>query len=442
MAERSQFFDTTGTGDGTGSGYTEDNVRQQHSRMMTTTLSSEGVLYGVGNSLAVTGTSSPVAVGTGAAFVYGYFYENDSSLSVSIPTPTTSTRIDRIVLRVSWSAQTVRATRIAGTEGSGSAPAMTQTANTTWDIPLANVSITTGGVITVSDQRTFCKSPAVYGWFTHPLSLLSTLAVTGAITGSSSLQVASGVETTGGGAAFTSAGWQRGYTLPNGATVIWPKGASGSARAIGVTNNGDLYIMRSTANDASASATYDMTIADDTGNVTINNNLTVSGTLTPTALSGSGIVGATQLASNAVTTAKIADANVTTAKIATDAVDDTIVGNRVAKLYRRQGGSATDWSSAGTTTQTPGMIVEQVGVINKSFTSATLVSQTVTFPVAFSQTPLVTFSLGPTQGFYGGGNISYAHYESVSTTGFTVKISFTAANTGNLDITWRAIGTE
>jgi hypothetical protein len=112
------------------------------------------------------------------------------------------------------------------------------------------------------------------------------------------------------------------------------------------------------------------------------------------------------------------------------------------RIYRRQGGSATDWSSAGTTTQTPGMVLEQMGVINKSFTSATLVSQTVTFPVAFSQTPIVTFSLGPSQSFTGGGNIAYVGYAYVSTTGFTVNITFTAANTGNLDITWRATGTE
>jgi hypothetical protein len=167
---------------------------------------------------------------------------------------------------------------------------------------------------------------------------------------------------------------------------------------------------------SAALGTNDRLTIDTSGNVAIG------GTVTVGALGGTGVVDATQLAA--------------------DSVDDTKVGNRVPRIYRRQGGSATDWSSAGTTTQTPGMVLEQMGVINKSFTSATLVSQTVTFPVAFSQTPIVTFSLGPSQSFTGGGNIAYVGYAYVSTTGFTVNITFTAANAGNLDITWRATGTE
>lgn len=418
MAERSQFFDTTGTGDGSGSGYTEENLRQQHSRMMTTTLTTEGVLYGVGNNLAVSGTTSPVSINTGAAFVYGYYYENDSSVSQAISTPTTATRVDVIVLRVSWAAQTVRITRVAGTEGAG-VPSITQTANTTWDIPLANVSITTGGAITLTDRRTYCKSPAAYGWFASALALTGNLSVTGTITSTSSITATTNVT---GAIINTDA---NNYWFITGGNPTYYHDATDYDNFDRASNIRSIYIGGS-----------QVLRIDGSGNTV------VSGTLTPGALGGTGVVGATQLASNAVTTAKITDANVTTAKIATDAVDDTIVGNRVAKLYRRQGGSATDWSSAGTTTQTPGMIVEQAGVINKSFTSATLVSQTVTFPVAFSQTPLVTFSLGPTQSFSGGGNVSYVSYGSVSTTGFTVNISFTAANTGNLDITWRAIGTE
>jgi len=73
---------------------------------------------------------------------------------VVIPSPTVSTRIDRIVLRKSWVAQTVRITRIEGIEGGG-APALTQTDGTTWDIPLYQVSITTGGNITLTDERVY-----------------------------------------------------------------------------------------------------------------------------------------------------------------------------------------------------------------------------------------------------------------------------------------------
>jgi len=106
------------------------------------------------NELEVSGTVSPVSVATGRALVHGTWYEADAAVSVAIPTPAVSTRIDRIVLRKSWAAQTVRVTRIAGVEG-GSAPAITQSAGTTWDIPLAQAAITTGGVITVTDERDF-----------------------------------------------------------------------------------------------------------------------------------------------------------------------------------------------------------------------------------------------------------------------------------------------
>lgn len=118
-----------------------------------------GVITGELNELAVSGTSSPVSVATGAALAYGTRYENDAAASVAVPTPSGATRIDRIVLRKDWTAQTVRITRIEGVEG-GSAPALVQVAGTTWDTPLAQVSITTGGVITCTSQREFVNT----GW--------------------------------------------------------------------------------------------------------------------------------------------------------------------------------------------------------------------------------------------------------------------------------------
>lgn len=514
MAESSRFWTTSGTGDGTGSGYTTANWAEFVRNTMTTSPASEGVLYGILNSLAVSGTSSPVSIASGSAIGYGYFYTNDSAATQAIATPTTATRIDRIVLRASWAAQTVRITRIAGTEGSGSAPSMTQTAGTTWDIPLATVSITTGGVITVTDARTFCKSPLVYGWFSQALSVAGNIAATKSASGtnvdlkaentsntanSSARLIASvagtsaadpvtiydiagigdwitGIDNSDGDKFKLSFGAALGTndaltvdsslnatfggsvtaatTIDAGGNVTATKSASGanvdlkasnssntassSARLIASVAGGSaadpvtLYDVAGATNwvtgidnsdsdkfKISASAalgTNDRLTIDASGDVTMGGTVTVGG------LGGTGVVGATQLAA--------------------DSVDDTKVGNRVPRIYRRQGGSATDWSSAGTTTQTPGMVLEQMGVINKSFTSATLVSQAVTFPVAFSQTPIVTFSLGPSQSFSGGGNISYVSYASVSTTGFTVNITFTAANTGNLDITWRATGTE
>lgn len=117
-----------------------------------------GVLANWLNELAVTGVATPVAVDTGAAIVYGLYYENDASLNVAVPSPSSDTRYDMIVVRRDWAAQTARITRIAGVEGSG-IPAMIQSAapdgTGIWDIPLASLQVTTGGVITVTDAREF-----------------------------------------------------------------------------------------------------------------------------------------------------------------------------------------------------------------------------------------------------------------------------------------------
>jgi hypothetical protein len=117
-----------------------------------------GVLYGWLNELAVTGVATPVQVDTGGAIVYGMPYRNTAAVNVAVPAPTYDTRQDMIVLRRDWGAQTIRITRIEGVEGSG-VPAITQSpapsGTGVYDIPLASLSVTTGGVITVTDLREF-----------------------------------------------------------------------------------------------------------------------------------------------------------------------------------------------------------------------------------------------------------------------------------------------
>lgn len=150
-AQKSICWTTGATGDGA-TAYTQAEViRWQRQTFIST--GNEGIAKGYLGVLIVTGTSSPVAVNTGAAYVRGFPFWNTASVNVAIPTPSGNTRIDRVVLRASWAAQTVRITRIAGTEGSGTPPALVQTDGTTWDVPLAQCSITTGGVITVTDER-------------------------------------------------------------------------------------------------------------------------------------------------------------------------------------------------------------------------------------------------------------------------------------------------
>jgi hypothetical protein len=160
MAESSLPWAGAATGDC--GPYSDDQWSDTWRKLFLLDRTTQGVLLGYGNTLAVTGATSPVAVNTGAALVDGKFYENTASVNVAIPTPAGATRIDRIVLRKDFAGQTVRITRIAGTEGAG-APAITQTDGTTWDIPLAQASITTGGIITVTDERSFASTPLAQG---------------------------------------------------------------------------------------------------------------------------------------------------------------------------------------------------------------------------------------------------------------------------------------
>lgn len=132
--------------------YSDDNWSDVWRELRTNNPAAQGVLDTYLNELAVTGSASPVSVATGAGMSDGKFYRNGSPVDIVIPTPSVSPRIDRIVLRKSWSAQTVRLTRIAGSEG-GLAPSLVQVDGTTWDIPLAEITITTGGSITIVDER-------------------------------------------------------------------------------------------------------------------------------------------------------------------------------------------------------------------------------------------------------------------------------------------------
>lgn len=119
-----------------------------------------GVLPGVGNDLWVSGVATPVTVETGAALVKGRWYYNDAALTLAVPSPTPGNeRIDYIALECDWTgggfygqAQTVRAMRVAGTEGVAPVPpTLTQTDGTLWQIPLAEVRITAAGAITVTN---------------------------------------------------------------------------------------------------------------------------------------------------------------------------------------------------------------------------------------------------------------------------------------------------
>ena len=309
MAQKSFPFTNNGTGDGTSGGYTALEWSELWRKLfLSGGEASGGVLKGVDNELAVSGTSSPLSVGTGAAVVYGKLYQNTSAVNLNVTTPVVGTTGGHVVLQLDWVAQTVRLVATRNTDGVSSTPSLTQNTSTYWEIRLATFTINTSGVITVTDAR-------AYAHFSQTTA---------------------------------------------------------------TANIEDSAVTTAKINDA------------------------------------------------AVTTAKINNAAVTTAKLATDSVDDTIAGNRVAVLARRQGGDATDWVSAGTTNYTPTGVRIQCG----SISVPSGVTTTVTFPVAFSGRPLVFATVWTSDASVGVINSTATQCQLAQNTGGT-RVMF-----------WLAIGPE
>ena len=156
MAEISRPWSGTVTGD---SGpYSDDQWTDVWKALLGPVIASEGVFQDQLNDLVLGGLpATPVTINTGRALVNGIWYESDASVSIAIPTPAANPRVDRIVLRADWALQTVRLTRIAGAEGAApTPPAITQNDGVTWDLPLWQVFVTVGAVIsTWRDERRF-----------------------------------------------------------------------------------------------------------------------------------------------------------------------------------------------------------------------------------------------------------------------------------------------
>lgn len=128
----------------------------------------EGVSKGVGGELAVSGVATPLAVASGSAICYG-LYINDAAVNTpAISTPAVGTTGGRVVLQTNWAGTgggsleaRTRVAVIKSADGVAAIPALTQVFGTTWEISLATFQITTGGAITVTDDRTFRKSTMV-----------------------------------------------------------------------------------------------------------------------------------------------------------------------------------------------------------------------------------------------------------------------------------------
>jgi len=137
--------------------------------------------------------------------------------------------------------------------------------------------------------------------------------------------------------------------------------------------------------------------------------------------------------------AGIADEAVTADKIAADAIDDTKVGNRVPQFYRRQGGSASDWSANGSTNYTPTTVRMESGATEITISNGNSYGTVnITFPTAFSNVPLVFATVGENV-----NAISLVLVTSVSSGGATLRINrATTSGDETRTVYWLAIGPE
>jgi hypothetical protein len=110
----------------------------------------------------------------------------------------------------------------------------------------------------------------------------------------------------------------------------------------------------------------------------------------------------------------------------------------------RQGGSATDWNTAGTTTYTPTNQKVEIGV-NTVVMSGTSPNASgyldVTFPVAFSAKP---FIIAGNMYAYSASNVfDSIGITNITTAGFRLWVNYSgnAVTYGNATIGWLAIGT-
>lgn len=384
MAEFSMWWTTGGAGDGSATYTRSDHA--MWAKVLASCNGLEGVAPNYLNKLAGTVTAlNTVSINTGGALVDGKIYNNSSAVSVNIPSAVGggNTRIDRIVARADWTAQTVRITRIAGTDAAvPTAPAKSSSSGTLYDILLYQALVDTAGTVILTDERTMAQAQTVD---------LADLAV-------SEAKIAALAVTSG--------------KLGAGAVIAGKIGAN-AINSTGLFSYGAI--------EAAAIKDGEI-IAGKIG----------TGGVSAAAQIANDVIDSQHYVDGSIDTVHIGDSQVTAAKIANDSVDDTKVGDRVAQVYRRQGGDATAWDDYGLTNYTPAAVRIQVGQIYELDSSAT-----VTFPVAFSASPLVfVTSRGPS------GGIIFDVF-SVSATAFGVTgMNHDGSFPTSMLFSWLAIGPE
>lgn len=144
------------------------NVTEAQWREMARLWLPTGVIDGELNELAVSeraaGANLSVDVATGVAWIRGHYFKSDAVENLAISAAhATLGRIDRVIVRVDFTANTVALAVLEGTAAaSPAAPSLTQNTST-WEISLAQVSVpatdTTIANAQITSERTIIKAP-------------------------------------------------------------------------------------------------------------------------------------------------------------------------------------------------------------------------------------------------------------------------------------------
>jgi hypothetical protein len=134
-------------------------------RQMASTFSCDGVIRYTGSELVVFADSSGMLVKlpTGAAIVAGSVYNNDAQRSLAVGNGTSLPRIDRAVLRYTFSNGVIAAAVKAGTPNASPTPPTLQRDASIWEVGLAQVAVAANRTTSIAANEVTDERPYAGG---------------------------------------------------------------------------------------------------------------------------------------------------------------------------------------------------------------------------------------------------------------------------------------
>lgn len=154
MTEQSRHWDGTLLGDASYAPYSALKWAEQErlAHGQGASFPNYGILEGTGDGTypplrlqATSPASTNVELRPGAALVRGYFYENTAIMNLAVGANASGNpRIDTVILRVDFVAQTIRAAIKQGTPAGSPARPSLQQDTSIWEMPLADIAVANG----------------------------------------------------------------------------------------------------------------------------------------------------------------------------------------------------------------------------------------------------------------------------------------------------------